>query len=948
MAITIDLKGLSDATKFTTDYNAVTNVITVDGVAKTFADLKATATATTITIPGYGVITKTSATTMTFTADAACPVGDVTFVGGTATKADLTAVDFSSVTSPITSVTDSTGTKKITKITGTTAADSITSALANTTLVGGAGDDTLTAGTGIVTTLTGGDGADKFVQTNAAATTTITDYNYAQGDKVVLAAAAFGTAAMSSTGTFTDDATTASVTGTAAIGTDGIYKIKAVSGANTQEYWTSKVTTDAVTLDGSAVANVMVIDATGAAKSVVTGGSKNDVISVAGSQVTLNAGSNAGSDSVNGFDGGFSGDVLNLTGTALKNVIWGDNSGAGKYTKIGASELQGLGVNAATGKILVQENGGTAKKVAFTGATTQIISATDADVYMGFADGTTKLDVSGATADTVVNLLDTDKYKNIASITGAANFAGTYIGAVNTAADATGATGTGINLVGANKASQVWGGSKASDTITLNGGNAVQDVVWYGINDGLDKVTNFSTGFKATNDVLNLYNVADVSTLTFGTGKITVGSAADVLDTGLAGAGQQFLLKNSAGVTKKVAVVAKDATDADVVQVNGVGADLVIGHKTATTKVAQDTVVYDATQTANLTVNLLDTSAYKNIANVDLSNVVNSSNIVIGAKDIASAITLGGIATTTNDVWGGSSQANVITAGAGSDTIWFGNNDGKDSVTNFGVAGTDKIKFYDKSVADLTKAYTYDAVNKKFVSTQGVDELTLTGFAGTSVNVLDKNNTAAKVVVGTNLNYDSAAKVYMGTSVAVTGSNDAVLYLGNGVDATVNDIYFSGVTQLNAAASAGKNVLIGSSTGNDVLTAGSTSTAMWGGGKAADTMTGNDAGVDQFWFGSGDGNDTVYKADKKDTIVLYNTTSINDITMTISDDLKSLKISAKDGSSLLIDDSTGTIPAGATTALTGALDGGLTFQFGTNADAKSYTYNRISKSFVAK
>ena len=49
-------------------------------------------------------------------------------------------------------------------------------------------------------------------------------------------------------------------------------------------------------------------------------------------------------------------------------------------------------------------------------------------------------------------------------------------------------------------------------------------------------------------------------------------------------------------------------------------------------------------------------------------------------------------------------------------------------------------------------------------------------------------------------------------------------------------------------------------------------------------------------------------------------------------------IGAADGSTLTVTDN----------ATYDALDKGLTFQFGVNADAKNYTYNRISKSFVAK
>lgn len=897
---------------------AVADLTTIKIGAKTLAELGAVLSddKKSITVAGYGVFSITGATAATFTADAAL-TGDYKLVDGGTVK--ITIGDFKAATGAVTV----TGSASSTSIIGGAGNDSITTTVDSTTVVGGAGNDTITAGA-FTATVTGGEGADKFVQTDAGKAFNVTDYNYAQGDTLVIKSAFSAvTAALASDGTFTD-ASTATVTASVAE-VDGVYKAKVTDGAGpavTKEFWTAKAA-GSVVMDGSKVTDAMVIDATKAVASTVQGGFGDDAISLTGSQATLTVGKNNGHDTITGFDAGFNGDVLNLTGATLADIKWDTNS------TIGATTLNGVG-NATKGEILIQENGGAVKKVAYAAAAGQTFTSAkfDADVYLGHSSGSA-LDISTGTVEgAVVNLYDTDKYKNINNVKGAVA-GGVYIGTADTTKSSV------FDLTSADKASEVWGGSKADDTVSLKATNDVQDVVWFGTTDGNDSVDGFKAGFGEKSDVLYLYDVADVTGLkiTGNTTNVSITAATgSVVDLKVAAVtnGTQLQLKDSAGNVKKLAVAVDDA----VATIDGVGADMVIGKA----EFARNVVTYDAKQKTDVVVNLFDTSIYQNINDVNLTNATGASNVVIGSADSVngSKITLAGAAA---EVWGGSKAADTITTGAGKDVIWFGAGDGADSVAAGFTVADDKVKFYDKSIGEIAKDYTWNSVASQFISkADATDSLELNGITTATLNIVDKDNKEAKAVIGAAaLNYDKDAKVYMGAaaSLTVNATEDVVLYLDNNAANPVNDIYFSGVTSINASNSTGQTVLIGNAAVGNQLIGGRASSAMWGGGMASDTMVGTVGSVDEFWFGAGDGIDSVNGADSADKVVLYGAASIDDITMTVN--TNDFVITAKDGSILTVAD-----------LGNAALKGGITFQVGVNDAATSYTYDVANKQFVAK
>lgn len=906
-------------------------------------DLGATLSAdkATITIPGYGTLTASAATNVkvfTFKASSSAPTGTYSFTES-AHLAKWDNLDFSLATSAVTV----TGTTKTTKILSGAGADALTADVLTESIIGGAGDDTITAAAGgVAVSFKGGLGADKFVQVGAV-NLAVADYNYAEGDTVKQFSSLAAGASLAADGKYID--TNITVTTTAA---DSAYKVKVTDSTATpvtKEFWTAKTGASSVSFDGTSITNDLVIDVQQAISSQITLGSGSDTATLTGSKVTLTAGKSGGTDALVGFDGTFTGDVLNLKDATLSDLTFGASNnvtiGSGA-TKTILTDINATG--GANGKLLLQENGGTVKKVAYTtvGSSMDMSDSSVADVYLGAAStvatDTVGLDVTGLTSyGNLINFQDTAKYKNVNSIVGGANTGGnSYVGTVSSH-DASGATGTTFDLAAVVASSQIWGGSSAKDSIALNIGNGAKDTVWFGTTDGTDTVSGFDMGFRAANDVVKLYDVADLTTLSItgdannATVKAAAGNTLTMLGVANGNSNAQLKLMDKNGTVKKVAI--GTALGATVLSSN---ADLVIGSSEL-----DNIVVFDNTQTTDVFVNLFDTTKYKNIKDINLTNVTGSHNLAVGSATLASDITLAGA---TSEAWGGSSKVNRFNnIGATAATIWYGANDGADVVAA-GFAADDKIKFYDKSIAELATAYTYNNGAVQFQSTaNNADTLTVTGLvANSAITVLDKNNTAAKVVVGNNaLTYAADAKVYMGAAATVTvgTTNDVFLYLGNGKDATYGDVFFSGVTQIDAATSTGKTVLCGAANTADTLTGGSNSSAMWGGGVANDDMVGHTSAVDQFWFGTGDGADVVSAGiDKGDTIVLHNITSIADVTMTVNAGAGTFAIAAKDGSTLSVTDAA---------AIT-AMDGGLTFQFGADTSAKSYTYNKVSKTFVAK
>ena len=976
MASTTDIQA-NGAFLDTVIVEADMNQISIGG--KTLTELQAagttvTITDSTITVEGYGNFQALTTGTVMFTADAALAAGTYTFTdnaGLTFTKVDLTAATAAIIATASDATTDIlggsgddvlTGDAATTVLSGAAGNDILTAGALAATLQGGTGNDTLISGSAaVVDTLIGGTGADVFeVGTSSIVAS---DYSYSEGDVIK---STVGTTTLSDAGALSvnSDAVISTLSAT-----DNAYKAKINDGTTTTEIWTA-VTNQAVTLDGSAVTNSIVMNAaTNAQGTTLVGGTGADSITsglgadaiwggAGNDSITLTTDTTAiadtvwfatgnGTDTVTGFEAGFedTDDVVNLYDATLSDALVYDD-GTSTAIRVGDSTMILTGVDPdAIIDLKVQEKSGTVKKAAFDLAGSQAFTVTgaddEADVYYGNGSA---LDYSGYTESGLkVDLYtDTAKYKGISQITASAVVGGTYIGSSNAA--------TTIDASGATEANTIWGGSANADVISLN--DTARDTVWFGATDGADSIMGSSYGYADTSDVIKLWDVTDLATVTFSdngtTATITDGSA--VLDTGfaIAATGANILVEDAAGTIKKVAFSADKSQAATIkgITVDGV-ADYVLGTKDIT-----DTVTYDANLITDLTVNLQDSSVYSSIENINASGAAGNLTL-IGAADVASAITAGA---KNNVIWAGSSEDNAITltvdAATNKDTIWYGGTyDGKDTVTNFGA--NDTVKFWDMSVAELaTSGVTVgSAANRTFTfSTSNILELDALGAAATSINIKDKNDTSVKVQIGaavaTDFTYDDTTKIYFGiagvaNTVSASEAN-ATFYLDNGkataqfgAAMTVNDIYFNHVTALDASGMHGDYTLIGSASVANTLTGGAGTTAMWGGGLSNTAMVGDTAGVDTVWFGSGDGMDTFTNAGATDKIVLWNTVAIADLTATY-DGTNGLTIATSTGDHLAI-------TAGAADDFTS-----LTFQVGTSNTAATYTYDTENKSFKAK
>ena len=293
-----------------------------------------------------------------------------------------------------------------------------------------------------------------------------------------------------------------------------------------------------------------------------------------------------------------------------------------------------------------------------------------------------------------------------------------------------------------------------------------------------------------------------------------------------------------------------------------------------------------------------------------------------GSAETSSLIMLGANNGTTADMLLGGSKADTIYAGAndsvyggaGADSIFASGNSvvvglsstsGADTVKGFGTgftttegAGNGTVYLVDNTIAKASIAY--DGTGNITVK-DGSGKLILTD-AGTAnyANVLVKDSTATyKVSVAKTSDgqIDVTAANYADIFVGSTGSslNFATYSADEGVvvDLGNTGLYgdthsYSGLSTVTGSTNADK--LIGSASSKDSLVGGVGNDSLWGGGSAADVLY-DTAGSNAYFYGTGDGMDSIESFSANDEIAFISG-SVTD--MTRAGETLTLKLNSSD------------------------------------------------------
>lgn len=298
-------------------------------------------------------------------------------------------------------------------------------------------------------------------------------------------------------------------------------------------------------------------------------------------------------------------------------------------------------------------------------------------------------------------------------------------------------------------------------------------------------------------------------------------------------------------------------------------------------------------------------------------------------------------------LWGGSGD-DSLSGGAGSDTYWFGSNDGTDTiaadavnnvsdVVYFGnmnglvsfsalsfTAGTDDLTisvneasgYTDKLVLASWMTYNANATTanqsriNKFVTSDGTFGLAVGTDASESLrgtSLADYIQAGAgddtiNGLVGKDLIYagDGNDIITYSTAALVIngGSGNDTLSVASATAGTMAYLGQTNVTSVEYLLGSSYADSLAGSINDDTIEGGAGNDILWG-MTGSDVLTGG-AGVDTYWFGSGDGADTISSASTnvQDTVYFYNTGSA--FSCTLSGD--NLVINYGNGDSLTIAD----------------------------------------------
>jgi len=276
------------------------------------------------------------------------------------------------------------------------------------------------------------------------------------------------------------------------------------------------------------------------------------------------------------------------------------------------------------------------------------------------------------------------------------------------------------------------------------------------------------------------------------------------------------------------------------------------------------------------------------------------TTVMMGSSNHAETLVAGAGDTT---LWGGGSKADSLVASSSTDAhqvFYYGAGDGKDTInsSNWGSQEGADILWLGGSTSKVKN----DGTNTSVTLSTG-DKVVLEG-AGSYDQVI-QYSTDGKVVRGAkigvagqtnNWTYSDAATDYIG------GKNNTITV---GSDVEVANIWLDGstgksydsVVSLDASTCAGSVQLAGGAA-SETLIAGTGNSSLWGGAAGDDTMTGG-AGVTEFFFGMGNGNDVISASGAEDKVVLYDVALENVASAGVAED-GNMKVTLTDGSTLTV------------------------------------------------
>jgi len=267
-------------------------------------------------------------------------------------------------------------------------------------------------------------------------------------------------------------------------------------------------------------------------------------------------------------------------------------------------------------------------------------------------------------------------------------------------------------------------------------------------------------------------------------------------------------------------------------------------------------------------------------ANTDYAN---SNIITIDASEMTSSRILAGndrnnkiISGTGGATLYGGAGNDTLTGGDKQDVFWYSSGGGNDIIQNFTsgktstcdnlcVSGELASFVRDGSVITFTMA---DGGTLKVNTTDNIDTaIKYSGELGSWQHYKIKiGNTTAN----NTFTYEQNVPYYFG------GNARNTLKVSDSATIWLEEANYFNITEINAQSSTGENILAGDSNSNTIKGGAGTS-ALWGSTSSADDLLIGGSGENTFWYGQGEGNDTVQNSKATDKINFYNV-ELSDIT----------------------------------------------------------------------